>query len=208
MVGFNRRFAPLAQALKSEMESAEGPMTAQYRVNAGPLPAGHWLLDPEQGGGRILGEVCHFVDFLTFLFGSLPRRLTTTSTGGGGTQDVIVQIEFVDDSLASIVYVGSGDRALPKERLEVFGGGKAAVLEDFRRLTIAQNGKLRSRGNRLRQDKGHRGAWEAFVAAITRGGPPPIPNEQLFAVAMATLAADESLRSGETREVSQLPIGE
>jgi predicted dehydrogenase len=201
MVGFNRRFSPMAVAMKDFLQTGGGPWTGHYRVNAGPLPSGHWLLDPGQGGGRILGEGCHFVDFLTFLFDSFPRRVQTSGIAEAGEQDFLIRIEFESGSLGTVAYSGHGDRAQSKERLEVFGSGHAAVLDDFRTLTLAEGGRVRTRRAWLRQDKGHRAAWEAFRDAIGRGGPPPIPYDQVFRVARATIAASESLHTGQALEI-------
>jgi predicted dehydrogenase len=192
-VGFNRRYAPLARQLRGFFGEPPGPLTMVYRVNAGPLPPNHWLLDPEQGGGRLLGEVCHFIDFLTFLAGALPRRVQARASGG---EDVVVTIEFAGGSLGTIVYAVHGSRAFGKERIEVFGAGKTAVLDDFRRLELVAEGARRTANQRWRVDKGHAGLWQAFLQAIESGGAPPLPYAELFAVTDATLAAADSLRSG------------
>jgi predicted dehydrogenase len=192
-VGFNRRFAPLALRLRRFLGETPGALAMVYRVNAGPLPPNHWLLDPEQGGGRILGEVCHFIDFLTFLCGALPRRIQARTSGG---EDVAVTIEFAGGSLGTIVYAVHGSRGFGKERVEVFGGGRSAVLDDFRRLELVAQDSRQTAGQRWRVDKGHTGQWAAFLHAIESGGEPPIPYSELFAVAEATLAAVDSLRSG------------
>lgn len=204
MVGFNRRFAPMAVAMKEFLRRGSGPWTGHYRVNAGPLPSGHWLLDPAQGGGRILGEGCHFVDFLTFLFDSFPSRVHTSGQAEAGEQDFLIRIEFENGSLGTVAYSGHGDRALSKERLEVSGSGYGAVLDDFRTLTLAEGTRVRTRRARFRQDKGHRAAWEAFRDAIGQGGPPPIPYDQVFRVARATIAASESLHAGQALEIQPL----
>ncbi|MEX0788009.1 MAG: bi-domain-containing oxidoreductase [Anaerolineales bacterium] len=201
MVGFNRRFAPMAVAMKEFLRRGGGPWTGSYRVNAGPLPSGHWLLDPRQGGGRILGEGCHFVDFFTFLFDSLPWRVQTSGLAEAGEHAVLIRIEFENGSLGTVEYSGHGDRAVSKERLEVSGSGYSAVLDDFRTLTLAEAGRRRTRRSWLRQDKGNRAAWEAFRDAIGRGGPPPIPYDQVFRVARATIAASESLHAGRALEI-------
>ncbi len=197
-VGFNRRFAPLALELHRFLGEAPGPLTMAYRVNAGPLPPNHWLLDPEQGGGRILGEVCHFIDFLTFLCGAFPRRIQARGSGG---EDVVVTIEFAGGSLGTIVYAVHGSRAFGKERVEVFGGGKTAVLDDFRRLELVRQDTRRTAVQRWRVDKGHAGLWAAFLHAIEAGVEPPLAYADLFAVAEATLAAVDSLRSGAAIEL-------
>jgi predicted dehydrogenase len=197
-VGFNRRFAPLSRKLHRFLGDEPGPLTMAYRVNAGPLPPNHWLLDRDQGGGRILGEVCHFIDYLTFLAGALPYRVQARGSGG---EDVVVTIEFTGGSLGTVVYAVHGSRSFGKERVEVFGGGKTAVLDDFRRLELVSDGRRRTARQRFRADKGHAGMWEAFLHAVESGGEPPVPYAELFAVAEATLAAVESLRSGTAIEL-------
>jgi predicted dehydrogenase len=201
MVGFNRRFAPLARQVKAFLDTpGDEPLILQYRVNAGSLPPDHWLNDPEQGGGRIVGEVCHFVDFLTFLAGALPVRLQALAfprTGRLRDEDVLVSLEFANGSLGTIAYAANGDKAFPKERLEVLGGGKVAVLDDFRRVELVRNGRTTRATSRLRQDKGHRGEWEAFVAAVRQGGHRlPIPLDEIVASTLATYRILDALRTG------------
>jgi len=198
-VGYNRRFAPLTTRLRAFLGSDPGPLTMIYRVNAGPLPPNHWLLDPAQGGGRLLGEVCHFIDFLTCLAGAWPRRVAARGSGG---EDVVVTLEFAGGSIGTIAYAAHGSRAFGKERVEVFGGGRAAVLDDFRRLEMVDGSRRRTAGSRLRPDKGHAGLWSAFLTAVAQGGEPPIPYGELLAVAEATLAAAESLRRGAAIELT------
>jgi predicted dehydrogenase len=209
-VGFNRRFAPMAQRLKRFLEPVSEPLAMHYRVNAGLLPPGHWHYDPEQGGGRIASEVCHFIDFLTFLTGALPVRVQTRGLPDGERyreENVSVSVDFADGSMGTVDYLANGDRSFAKERIEVFAGGRVAVLDDFRTLELVTGGRRRIWHARLRQDKGHRPAWEAFVAAIVAGGPPPIAYDQLTTVTLATLAAVESLRSGQAVPVGPLTSG-
>jgi len=199
-VGFNRRFAPMSARLRRFLAQAREPLMIHYRVNAGLLPAGHWHYDPQQGGGRILSEVCHFIDYLTFLTGALPMRVLTRALPGGERyreENVLVTVELADGSIGEIAYLANGDRAMSKERIEVFGGGRCAILDDFRRLDLLADGRRSTMRSRLRQDKGHSAAWQAFIAAIQSGGPAPIPYDDLFTVSLATLAAQESLRLGE-----------
>jgi predicted dehydrogenase len=202
MVGFNRRFAPMAQQMKKFLATAGGPFSMHYRVNAGPLPQDHWTTDPEQGGGRILGEVCHFVDFLSFISGVAPHAVHARSvSSGGGEQDVAITIEFADGSFGTISYICNGERAFAKEQVEIFGGGCVAVLDDFRRLELVRHGRKQVFRSWLKQDKGHAPEWMAFVQCIGSGGPSPIPFEDIVATTLATIRIVDSLRSGREQHV-------
>jgi predicted dehydrogenase/threonine dehydrogenase-like Zn-dependent dehydrogenase len=210
MVGFNRRFAPLSRKLVDFLGPCHSPLAMHYRVNAGFLPTDHWLHDPEQGGGRIIGEACHFIDYLTFLTNATPVQVRTVGLPGderSHEDNVVITISFSDGSLGTVTYLSNGDRAFPKERLEVFCGGRVAVLDDFRTLEMVARGKRRIRRSHLRQDKGHKAAWEAFVECLTHGDPPPIPYAQLISVTMASFAAVQSLRMQMTVPVGSLPLG-
>jgi len=200
MVGFNRRFAPLTKQLVAFIGERDQPLVAHYRVNAGPLPANHWLLDPSQGGGRLLGEGCHFIDFLTFLVGDSPISAFTQAIAGDERQENLqVTLRFSDGSLGALTYLSNGDRSLPKERLEVFCAGKVAVLDDYRALDLSHNG--RTRGLRGNQDKGHRAAWQTFINALQIGGVHPIPYDQIFGGARAIFAALRSLETGKEEKI-------
>ena len=196
MVGFNRRFAAMARQMKDFLLQSAGPFTMHYRVNAGSLPKDHWIEDPEQGGGRILGEVCHFVDFLSFLCGAPPTMLSARSLNSAAGQDVIASLEFSDGSQGTISYLCSGDRAFSKERVEVFGGASVAVLDDFRRLDLARHGRKTSSRSWLKQDKGHVAEWKAFSECIQSGQPTPISFEEITASTRATIRILDSLHSG------------
>jgi predicted dehydrogenase len=196
MVGFNRRFAPLAIHLKEFMSTVKEPFVAQYRINAGYIPLNHWLHDPNQGGGRIIGEGCHFVDFLTFLAGACPISVSAQAIPDEGRycqDNVSLTMTFPDGSIGSILYLANGDKSVPKERIEVFCGGQVGVLDDFRSLELVKNGSRKTYRSMLRQDKGHRGAWQTFLNAVKDGGPAPIPYEQLFGVTLTTFAAMDAL---------------
>ncbi|MBN2549226.1 MAG: Gfo/Idh/MocA family oxidoreductase, partial [Anaerolineales bacterium] len=204
MVGFNRRFAPLASRLKEFLSGRGEPLVAYYRVNAGFIPLNHWTHDPQQGGGRIIGEGCHFIDFLTYLVGAHPLQVTAQGLPNGGRyreDNVLLTFTFPDGSVGAVSYLANGDKSFPKERVEVFTSGRVAVLDDYRSLELVQDGRRQVIQSRLRQDKGHRGEWQAFSAAILAGGPPPIPYEQIFGVMQATFAAVEALRSGKTVDI-------
>jgi predicted dehydrogenase/threonine dehydrogenase-like Zn-dependent dehydrogenase len=202
MMGFNRRFAPIALRMKRFLKQVNGPFTMHYRVNAGPLPKDHWINDPEQGGGRILGEVCHFVDFLSFICDAAPHAVQARSVQAGPSeQNVAITIEFTDGSLGTISYVCNGDRTFSKERLEIFGGGCAAVLDDFRRLELVLHGRKQVFRSWLKQDKGHAAEWTAFSECIRSGSPAPIRFKEIAATTLATIRIADSLRSGQEQQV-------
>jgi len=199
MVGFNRRFAPMALRMKAFFSNINEPLAIHYRVNAGYLPSDHWVHDPEQGGGRILGEVCHFVDFLMFLAGSSPVEVQASSLADSGRysgENVVLSVRFANGSLSTIDYLANGDKSFSKERVEVFGGGAVAILEDFRHLDLIRHGKKQTMRARWRQDKGHRGECEALANAIREGQAVPIPFDQIVAATLATLRVQASLASG------------
>ena len=207
MVGFNRRFAPLALRLKNFLRGIHEPLALHYRVNAGFIPADHWLNDPQQGGGRIIGEVCHFVDFLTFMAGAAPIEVQAHSLANPGkysNDNVVCSLRFADGSQGTISYLANGDKSYSKERVEVFGGGAVAVLEDFRRLELVSRGRKQVFRSWLRQDKGHRGEWEAFVSALCSGGDSPIPFAEIVTTMRATFALEESRSSGQPISIGGL----
>ncbi len=199
MVGYNRRFAPLAVELKRFLENVARPLVLTYRVNAGSLAKGSWLLDGAEGSGRIVGEACHFVDLMAHLAGELPRRVYATAPTRAGVhpnpETVVATIHLDGGSVASLVYSADGDTAHPKERLEILGGEAVAVLDDFRSLELVKNGRSR-RVRPMRRDKGHHAELEAVVRAVREGTPAPIPYGEIAAGMRATFAIVESVRSG------------
>lgn len=199
MVGFNRRFAPMARQMKAFLDIHE-PLVMHYRVNAGALPADHWINDPEIGGGRIVGEVCHFVDFLSFLSGSHPIEVQARSLPSGSRRDdesVMISLRFANGSEGSIHYLINGDRSFSKERVEVFGGGAVAVLEDFRSLEMTRFGRRSTATARWRQDKGHHGEWQAFADALRAGNPAPIPFSSIISATLTTLGIVKARATGQ-----------
>jgi polar amino acid transport system substrate-binding protein len=193
-VGFNRRYAPLlVEAKKALGGTCCRPVCMLYRVNAGATAPGSWLNGPE-GGGRIVGEVCHFVDALAFLAGAPPVEVQAISAGGRADA-VSILIRFADGSTGTIVYSALGDPAAPKEYLEILGERRVIRLDDFRRLTITAQGRTRVR-RAGRQDKGQKALVAAFLARVGAGGAPPIPLAEIAAVTDATFAIEEALKSG------------
>ena len=192
MVGFNRRFSPLAADLKAFFADA-GPLAITYRVNAGEIPKESWI-QAEEGGGRIVGEVCHFVDFLQFLTGATPIEVAACAADAG-IDTLTILLRFDSGAIGNINYFATGDRGFPKERIEVFGGGRVAVLDDFRSLETWRDGK-RTVTRRLSQEKGFDQELAAFLDAVRTGGPMPIPWESLLTTTETTLRIGEALRGG------------
>ena len=198
-VGFNRRFAPLAVQLKAALARRAEPLAAHYRVNAGFIPLSHWVHDPAVGGGRIVGEGCHFIDFLTFLVGQAPVSVQAAGLPDGGRyrgDNAVLTFSFPDGSLGTLSYLANGDKSVAKERVEVFCGGTVALLDDFRSLEITAGGRRKKTGSLLGQDKGHQAAWANFLAAARAGGPPPIPYAELLGVSRMAIRAAQALSSG------------
>lgn len=203
MVGYNRRFAPIAQGVLKGLSDRSGPLAISYRVNAGRLPEDHWSLDDREGGGRILGEVCHFVDFVQYLTGSSPRSVYAAGIAAPAAKSddsVSITIVMNDGSLASIVYAAGGDASVSKERIEVFCDGMIGTIEDFKSGDLVRSGRRRKIGGGS-QDKGHAAELEAFLSAVRTGAEPPISFESLVCTTMTTFAILESLRSGSSVDV-------
>jgi predicted dehydrogenase/threonine dehydrogenase-like Zn-dependent dehydrogenase len=206
LVGFNRRFAPLAQELAKFFADAGEPLAVHYRVNAGYIPPDHWVHDPAIGGGRVIGEACHFIDFIGWLVRSAPLRLTATALPDAGRysgDNTVITIQYDNGSAGTLTYVASGDKALGKERIEVHGGSRSAILDDFRQLDLFRGGRHRVEKTRLRQDKGHAAECEAFVRAIREGRPSPIARDEIFQTTALAFLALESARRRETLEVAR-----
>ncbi|PYS72352.1 MAG: oxidoreductase [Acidobacteria bacterium] len=198
MVGFNRRFAPLARQAREFFAGRNSPLSVLYRVNAGRLPKEHWLQDEQQGGGRIIGEVCHFIDLMTFVVGSLPVAVFAESVSGRSDKivdadSVFITLKFADGSNGSVAYLGEGDKTLPKERVEIFGSGKTFVLDDFRRASMYKDGR-ETQVTLKAQDKGQLDQVRAVCASVISAGPAPISLEELASTTRATFRVLQSLR--------------
>ena len=194
--GFNRRFSPFARQCKDFFSAGRGPFSFLYRVNAGRLPEGHWAEDPEQGHGHVIGEVCHFVDLFAFLSEALPIEVEAWAMGDSSNEsNVHIQVSLADGSMGEILYLASGDASVSKERLEVFGRGRTAICEDFRKFWFHQSNQCKAK-SLFQQDKGHAEEMRRFVDAVAGKGPPPIPFESLWATTLATFRIRESLLGG------------
>lgn len=197
MVGFNRRFAPRAIELKKQLDGS--PVSMMYRINAGSIPSDSWIQDKETGGGRIIGEVCHFIDFLTWLCGALPKQVHAVAIPD--TDDlndtVSINLQFVNGSIGCIVYFSNGSKEMPKEYIEVYSTGLVGIIKDFKELEIYSIGKPR-RKKTLIQDKGQSGMLRFFIKSIREGEAPLITADEIFTVTRTTFAVLDSLRTHKT----------
>jgi predicted dehydrogenase len=203
MVGFNRRFSTHAAQGKAFFAGRRGPLTMTYRVNAGAIPHDHWIQDPDIGGGRILGEACHFVDYLTYFCGAPPVSVHARGANGqAGLVDdqAVLSLGFADGSVATILYAASGDTMLAKERIEVFGDGRALITDDFM-VTQGYAGGRRSTLVSGKRDKGFDEELSRFIAAASQGSAAPMTFVEIEAVTRTCLLAVESIKTGEVYSV-------
>jgi polar amino acid transport system substrate-binding protein len=200
MVGFNRRFSPHAKEIKAAL--GDGPMSMIYRVNAGAIPADSWIQDADIGGGRIIGELCHFIDFLIFMSGSLPTKIQAFSLPDPSqlVDTVSVNLMFGNGSIGSISYFANGSKSLAKEYVEIYKSGSIARLWDFKRMELL-TGRKPLRKKLASQDKGQRAMVESVMRSIRAGDPAPIPMAEILACTIATFRAVESIAAGDVRTV-------
>lgn len=183
MVGFNRRFAPLAVALKSSFAQRVQPLSIIYRANVGYRPPEHWLHHPEQGGGVIVGEACHHIDFCSFLVGAAPQTVNARMLQGTGKGSFIpednahITLTYGDGSVATVAYLSNGSKAWSSEWVEVFCDGRSASLRDFKKLAVSRGLTVRNRRLWMKSDKGHAGQITAFLAAVRGGQPELVPSQ-------------------------------
>ncbi len=197
IVGFNRRYAPLAIEMKKRMARMDGPFVINYRVNAGYVPSGRWSHDPELGGGRIIHECCHFFDFFNFLLGPGYPRIVADAAGIDGSNSVArdnvsVSLRYSDGSLATLVYVATGGKAMGRERVEVFGQKSSMVLDDFKSLEF-YDGQKQTMSLR-RQDKGHRTELEEIAKFLRASASSVIGTQEVFRATELTFRVDEAIR--------------
>lgn len=192
VIGFNRRFAPHAVELKKHLDDT--PISMLYRVNAGPIPKDSWIQDKEIGGGRIIGEVCHFIDFLAWLCGSLPKQVHAVAIPDpdGLNDTVSINLQFANGSIGGISYFSNGSKNIPKEYLEVYSAGLTGIIRDFKVLEVHSTG-ITHRKKSLVLDKGQACMVKSFIKSINDGGAPLIPADEIFAVTRTTFAVLESL---------------
>jgi predicted dehydrogenase/threonine dehydrogenase-like Zn-dependent dehydrogenase len=194
-VGFNRRFSAHARAIRSAFGQRSGPLSIHYTVAAGVPPTASWLMDPREGGGRIVGEVCHFVDLCSYLLGELPRSVFARRLSADPTRDdsSVILLQYPSGSLATIEYLSRTQQDLAKERFEVSGENRTARCENFRLTRINNARAVRT----FNQDKGQERAIAEVIAAIRRGAPSPLAIDEAVSATLATFAAEDSIRTGQ-----------
>jgi predicted dehydrogenase/threonine dehydrogenase-like Zn-dependent dehydrogenase len=202
MVGFNRRFAPQVRAIAQMLEEIDEPKSFIVTVNAGAIPANHWTQDPDIGGGRIIGEACHFIDLLRFLCGHRVTAVQATMIGAGPgiavrEDKMSFTLQFADGSFGTVHYLANGSRAFPKERLDLFCGGRVIQLDNFRKLRAYGCRGIRGRSG-WRQDKGYTAEVAAFLDAVKSAQPTPIPFEQSVETTRVSFDVLQAAASGQT----------
>lgn len=199
-VGFNRRFSAAASRVADFFAGVAEPLTLSYRFNAGALPPDHWAHDPEVGGGRLIGEACHALDFAAFLLGGQVASVfaacpAVPGAGGSGDDQAAIVARLDNGAVASIGYFAGGNTAFPKERIELFGGGRVAVIDDFRSVTLSTAARTRRR-RLFTRDKGHAAQIQQFFTSIRTGERPPVPYSSLLNVSWAAVLVVDSLKTG------------
>ena len=195
MIGFNRRFSPFTKIIKDKLKS--GPMTMIYRINAGAIPKDSWIQDMEIGGGRIIGEACHFIDYLTYINGSLPIKVSALALPdpNGLTDTVTISVSFENGSTGVIAYFANGSKELQKEYIEIFASGTTAILNDFKELKIYGKGKI-FKSKSFNQNKGQKEMVESILNNLIDSGKSPISFEEIYAVTKTTFKVIESIQYG------------
>ena len=193
--------------LKEKLDKRARPCAILYRVSAGMIPHDHWIQDPEIGGGRILGEVCHFVDYVIHATGSKVNTVYASAARYGQSdipdEDTLqINLTLDDGSVATILYLCDGDRSVPKEWIEISADGTTYQIDDFRAGSVFRQGRRVKLASGMKQDKGYQGEIMAFLGSIRQGTPAPIPVEDIFHGMRATFAVLESLRTGNSVKLS------
>lgn len=200
MTGYNRRFASMTEKVRDFFAYVKAPLVVNIRVNAGTIPADHWIHDPVEGGGRMIGEGCHFIDLACAICGALPKTIYAVGTAKAdkapvNNDNLCIAMMLDDGSVANIVYTAEGSKAMPKEYVEVFGGGRSAVINDWKELVLFGGGAKATRHRSSSQDKGQKNMLLAWVNGLKKGKPCMAYETQMH-VALATIMAVESLTIG------------
>lgn len=205
MVGYNRRFSPFSRQARAWLSRIGGPWVVDCRVNAGFVPPESWVQDQAEGGGRIIGEVGHFIDVIQYLTGSLPCRVFASSISGAGSpyqeeENIIINLQCRDGSVAGITYTAAGDGLFPRERVEIFGGGSVCLIDNFRLVSLIRAGRVRKK-KKLNINRGHAAEFLSFFTAVREGGDLPVDFREYLYTTVATFRIQESLRRGVPLEI-------
>jgi len=203
MVGFNRRFSTAADEIRKRVALLNEPVVMSFRVNAGIISKEHWIQKPEVGGGRIIGEMCHFFDLMEYMCGARPLKvyaesIQTKNDKYVNQDNVLITLKFANGSIGTLTYVSNGDTSMPKEKLEIFCGGLVGVIHDFRSVVIYNNGretKIDCNG------KGHREEVSTFINAIQQSDKDPIPFDSIIRTSLVSFKAIESLNTGLPQQI-------
>ena len=196
-VGFNRRYSPLASWLKDQLTVS--PKGIQATINAGHIPADHWVHDPAQGAGRIIGEICHYIDLIQYFTDALVETVTATAitnTHHRPSDNVMTTLKMTDGSIATITYLAGGDRKHPRERFEIYGGNRVGILDNFRKATITTGGKTSTKTSRSGIQWGYKEELQAFIDGI-RMGKPQVDFATLQNSARTTFAIEQAIQTGQ-----------
>jgi predicted dehydrogenase/threonine dehydrogenase-like Zn-dependent dehydrogenase len=204
MVGFNRRFAPISRLIKKEFSTVTEPMVINIRVNAGIIPKDHWTQIPEIGGGRIIGEVCHFIDLMQFFTNAEPVKVYAESVSTANDKitaadNIAIVVKFSNGSIGNLTYLANGDKSMPKESIEVFGAGNIGVINDFRDGSFYKDGKIRKLKS---SGKGHKEEVDAFLNAVNSGNESPISFRSICLTTITTFKILDSLYTGNSQEIN------
>lgn len=203
MVGFNRRFSPIAEKIKSEFKDNGEPKVVNIRVNAGFIPKDHWTQNKTIGGGRIIGEMCHFIDLMQYFTDATPIKvyaasIKTKNENLTAEDNISITVSFDDGSIGNLLYLGNGDKSLPKELVEVFSGGKVGRIHDFRKGDIHVGNKQ----IKLKLDgKGHKQEVQAFLNSLKSSSEGPIPFESIYLTTLTTFKIMDSLITGLPQDI-------
>ena len=205
LVGFNRRFSPAAQLLKKHFQDRTTPLVMTYRVNAGFIPADHWIHDPEEGGGRIIGEVCHFVDLLSFFADSDVSSVSALAVDDFRktpltNDNLVISLKFKDGSVGSIIYTSIGDTSYSKERIEIFGKNSVGVIDNFQRVVVVSNGK-ELKFKHSGSGKGHKEELVAFIEALKQNKPMPISPQEMINTTLTTFRIIRALQTNSSADI-------
>lgn len=200
MVGYNRRFSPHVEKLKSFVSNRKDPLMINYRVNAGFVPSEHWVHSEEEGGGRIIGEICHFIDLMIYLTNSLPIQAYADRVSGNNKtivneDNVSIVIKFRDGSVGNIFYSSSGDKSFSRERIEVYSEGKTLIIEDFKNSYFWLGGRTK-KFKTLNQEIGYKEELSHFISVIKGSEKPKITYDEIYYSTLTTFKINESISKG------------